>query len=54
VTLNRFFGSLDAALAAARRSFAKVSEQRTAVHRRIGRTVGPLERTLAHTLHELH
>ena len=47
VTHDHFFGSLDAAVAAAKRFFAKVAEQPAAVLSRIGRTVAPLERTLA-------
>jgi hypothetical protein len=47
VTHDHFFGSLDATVAAARRFFAKVAEQPAAVLSRIGRTVGPLERSLA-------
>ena len=47
VTHDHFFGSLDAAVAAAKRFFAKVGEQPEAVLRRIGLAVGPLERTLA-------
>jgi hypothetical protein len=47
VTHDHFFGSLAAAVAAARRFFAKVADQPEAVLRRIGLAVGPLERTLA-------
>ena len=47
VTHDHFFGSLDAVVAAAKRFFAKVAEQPAAVLSRIGRTVPPLERTLA-------
>ena len=47
VTHDHFFGSLDAAVAAAKHFFAKVAEQPAAVLSRIGRTVVPLERTLA-------
>ena len=47
VTHNHFFGSLDAVVAAAKRFFAKVAQQPAAVLSRIGRTVAPLERTLA-------
>jgi hypothetical protein len=47
VTHDHFFGSLDATVAAAKRFFAKVAEQPTAVLSHIGRTVGPLERSLA-------
>jgi hypothetical protein len=47
VTHDHFFGSLEAAVVAAERFFAKVAEQPDAVLRRIGLAVGPLERTLA-------
>ncbi len=47
ITHDHFFGSLDAVVAAAKRFFAKVAEQPQAVLSRIGRTVPPLERTLA-------
>jgi transposase len=47
VTPHHFFGSLDAALAAAKHFFAKAAEQPDAVLRRIGLAVGLLERTLA-------
>ena len=47
VTHDHFFGSLDAVVAAARRFFAKVAEHPAVVLSRIGRTVAPLERTLA-------
>lgn len=47
VTHDHFFGSLDAAVAAAKHFFAKVAEQPAAVLSCIGRTVAPLERTLA-------
>ena len=47
VTHDHFFGSLDAAVAAAKHFFAKVADQPEAVLRRIGLAVGPLERTLA-------
>ena len=47
VTHDHFFGSLEAAVAAAKRFFAKVAEQPAAVLSRIGRTIAPLERTLA-------
>jgi hypothetical protein len=47
VTHNHFFGSLDAVVAAAKRFFAKIAEQPDAVISYIGRTVAPLERTLA-------
>jgi transposase len=46
-TNDHFFGSLDAAVAAARCFFAQPAEQPGAVLRRIGLAVGPLERTLA-------
>jgi hypothetical protein len=46
VTHDHFFGSLDAAVAA-RHLFAKVTEQPAGVLGRIGRTVAPLERSLA-------
>jgi hypothetical protein len=47
VTHDHFFGSLDAAVAAARRFFAKVAELTAAVLSRIDRTVAPLEQALA-------
>jgi hypothetical protein len=47
VTHDHFFGSLDAAVAAAKRFFAKVAEQPEAVRSRIGRSLAPLERALA-------
>ena len=47
VTHNHFFGSLDATVAAAQHFFAKLVGQHEAVLRRIGLTIGPLERTLA-------
>lgn len=47
VTHNHFFGSLDAAVAAAKRFFANVAEQPEAVLSCIGRTIAPLERSLA-------
>ncbi len=47
VTHNHFFGSLDAVVAAAKHFFAKIAEQPEAVLSYIGRTVAPLERTLA-------
>jgi uncharacterized protein YndB with AHSA1/START domain len=46
-THDHYFGSLDAAVAAAKRFFVKVAEQPAAVLSRIGRTVAPLERILA-------
>ncbi len=49
VTHDHFFGSLDAAVAAAQHFLAKVAEQPAAVLSRIGRTVAPLEQTLAAT-----
>ncbi len=47
ITHDHFFGLLEAVVAAAKRFFAKVAEQTTAALCRIGRTVAPLERTLA-------
>ena len=47
MTHNHFVGSLDAAVAAAKRFFAKVAQQPEAILSCIGRTVAPLERTLA-------
>ena len=47
VTHDHFFGSLDATVAAAKRFFAKVTEQPATVRSRIGRPVAPLERALA-------
>ena len=47
VTHNHYFGSLDAAVAAAKHFFAKVGGQPAAVLSRIGLAVGPMERTLA-------
>ncbi len=47
VTHNHFFGSLDAAVTAAKRFFARLAEQPETVLKRIGRTSGPLERSLA-------
>jgi hypothetical protein len=41
------FGSLDAAVAAAKCFFAKVAEQPEAVLSHIGRNIGALERNLA-------
>ena len=53
VTHNHYFGSLDAAIAAAKRFFAKLVEQPEAVLRLIGLTGPPLQRALA-GLGELH
>ena len=47
VTHDHFFGTLDAAVAAAKQFFAKVAKQPEAALSRIGLAVGPLERTLA-------
>jgi hypothetical protein len=47
VTHNHFFGSLEAAVAAAKRFFAEVAEQPGAVLSCIGRSSAPLERSLA-------
>jgi len=47
VTHNHYFGSLDAAIAAAKRFFAKLVEQPEAVLRLIGLTGPPLQRALA-------
>jgi hypothetical protein len=48
VTHNHFFGSLDAAVAAAKSFFAKAIAHPDEALSRIGRTLGPLERALAH------
>jgi len=47
VTHNHFFGTLAEEVAAAKRFFAKLAEQPDLVLRRIGMSVGPLERVLA-------
>ena len=47
VTHNHFFGSLEAAVAAAKRFFTEVAEQPEAVLSCIGRSIAPLERSLA-------
>ena len=47
VTHNHYFGSLDAAITAAKRFFAKLVEQPEAVLRLIGLTGPPLQRALA-------
>jgi transposase len=47
VTHNHFFGSLEAAVVAAKRFFAELAEQPEAVLSCIGRSIAPLERSLA-------
>jgi len=47
VTHNHFFGSLHDSVVAAKRFFAKLTEQPDAVLQRIGMSVGPLDRALA-------
>ena len=54
VTHDHFFGSLDAAVAAAKRFFAKVAEQPAAVLSRIGRTRRSTGANPCSSLRELH